>query len=70
MAKAVTAADLKKIEAKLDGKKITKADFAAPKAYKWYRIAIYSCFNGNTTDVADPNQPPGFALGQLALFGK
>jgi hypothetical protein len=61
--------DLKKIEAKLEGKKVKKADFAAPKAYKWYRFVAYSCFNPNTMDIADPNQPPGFSLGQMELFG-
>jgi hypothetical protein len=69
MAKVVSTADLKKIEAKLDGKKIEKADFALPKAYKWYRFMAVSCFNGNTMDIADANQPPGFSLGQMELFG-
>lgn len=69
MGKVAGAKDLKKIEDKLDGKKIKKADFAAPKAYKWYRFMATSCFNGNTMDVADANQPPGFSLGQMELFG-
>ena len=69
MAKAVSAKDMKKIEAKLDGKKVEKADFATPKAYTWFRVAAYSCFNPNTTEVADPAQPPGFAIGQMELFG-
>ncbi len=69
MAKTVTPKDLAKLEAKLEDKKIEKADFAAPKAYTWFRVVIYSCFNGNTSEVSDPNAPPGFALGQLELFG-
>jgi hypothetical protein len=69
MAKAVSAKDRKKIEARLDGRKVEKADFATPKAYTWFRVAAYSCFNPNTTEVADPAQPPGFALGQMELFG-
>jgi len=69
MAKVVSDKDRQKLEAKLDGKKISKADFATPKAYKWYRFVAYSCFNSNTMSVADPNQPPGFALGQMELFG-
>ncbi len=70
MAKAVRPEDLKKLEAKLKDKKIEKADFAQPEAYTWFRFATYSCFNPNTTEVADPDQPPGFSLGQLELFGK
>ena len=69
MAKVVSHKDLKKLEAKLDGRKVKKADFAAPKAYKWYRFVAYACFNPNTTQVADANKPPGFSLGQMELFG-
>jgi len=69
MAKSVSAENLKKLTAKLKGKELKKADFARPtKAYNWFRIAIFSCFNPNTTQVADPTLPPGFALGQLELF--
>ena len=42
MAKVVSAADLKKLEAKLEDKKIEKADFALPKAYKWFRFMATS----------------------------
>ena len=69
MAKIVTPKDLKKLETKLEGKKIAKADFAAPNAYTWYRFVTYSCFNPNTKAISDPNQPPGFSLGQMELFG-
>jgi hypothetical protein len=70
MAKAVTPADLEKLTAKLGEQKIAKADFATPaRAYTWFRIAIYACVNPNTKSIADPNAPPGFALGQLELFG-
>jgi hypothetical protein len=69
MEKVVTPADLAKLTARIEDKKIEKADFAAPKAYTWFRVAIYACINRNTTSVADPNAPPGFALGQLELFG-
>ncbi|MCX6873614.1 MAG: hypothetical protein NTW21_07375 [Verrucomicrobia bacterium] len=69
MAKAVSPAMAKKIADRLKGKPIAKADFARPaKAYSWFRVVIYSCFNGNTMDVPDPSNPPGFALGQLELF--
>jgi beta-galactosidase len=69
MAKSVSPAMAKKITDHLKGKTIAKADFARPaKAYTWYRVATFSCFNGNTMDVPDPSNPPGFALGQLELF--
>jgi hypothetical protein len=69
MAKVVTPADLEKLTSKLD-KPIVKADFATPtNSFTWFRVAIYSCVNRNSTSVADPNAPPGFALGQLELFG-
>jgi len=69
MAKSVSAENLKKLTARLKGKELKKADFARPtKACNWFRIAIFSCFNPNTTQVADPTLPPGFALGQLELF--
>ncbi|MBL7133755.1 MAG: hypothetical protein ISS78_06625 [Phycisphaerae bacterium] len=70
MAKAVSARDLKKLTKKLGDKVIKKADFVRPgKAYTWFRFACTSCFNANTTHVANPNRPPGFALGQLEFFG-
>jgi len=69
MAQLVSATDLKKLETKLAGKPVPTADFAAPKAYKWYRFVCYSCFNPNTTEIADPARPPGFSLGQMELFG-
>ena len=69
MAKVVGSKDLEKLAAKLD-KPIVKADFVAPATpYTWFRIAIFSCVNPNTKSIADPNAPPGFALGQLELFG-
>jgi len=65
-----TAPDVKKIEAKLDGKKIEKEDFPVQtKSYKWLRVVIYSCFNANSMTYEDFNHPPGFNLGQLELFG-
>ncbi len=49
---------------------VTKADFPVqPKAYKWLRFVCYSCFNPNSLTYADFNHPPGFALGQVELFG-
>jgi hypothetical protein len=69
MAKVVTPKDLEKLTERVADQKIAKADFAAPQAYTWFRVAIYSCINRNTSSVADPNAPPGFALGQLELFG-
>jgi hypothetical protein len=46
MAEVVTPEDAKKLQAKLQDKKIEKADFSRPaKAYTHFRIAIYSCFN-------------------------
>ncbi len=70
MAKVVTPEDLKKLSAKLKEQKIDKADFPLPKkAYPWFRIVTYSCFNPNSTTFDDFNRPPGFSLGQLELFG-
>jgi len=70
MAKSVSAADAKKITAKLKDKAIDKADFVRPAgAYAWYRVAIFSCFNASTMDVPDATRPPGFAISQLELFG-
>jgi hypothetical protein len=70
MAKTVSVKDLKKLEARLKGQKMEKADFAVPaRPYTWFRIVIYSCFNANTMEVADAARPSGFALGQLELFG-
>ncbi|MCX6879993.1 MAG: hypothetical protein NTW21_40260 [Verrucomicrobia bacterium] len=70
LASSVSPADLPSLQAKLSGKQIDKADFSPPtRAYTWFRIAIYSCFNRNTKKYADFNRPPGFALGQLELFG-
>jgi hypothetical protein len=70
LAKAVPAADAKKVVAKLNGQAITKADFVRPAgAYTWYRVAVFACFNDSTMDVPDATRPPGFAIGQLELFG-
>ncbi len=70
MAESVRPEDLKKIKAKLAGRKIETADFARPaRAYTWFRIAVYSCFNPNSMHVEDFNFPPGFSLSQLELFG-
>jgi hypothetical protein len=70
MAKVVAAEDLKKLAARLKDQKIEKADFAnAGKAYAWFRVATYSCFNANSKTFKDFNRPPGFSLGQLELFG-
>lgn len=69
LAEAISAENAKRVAAKLNGKELAKADYVRPeKAYSWFRIAVYSCFNGNTLDVPDPSNPPGFALGQLELF--
>ncbi|MCY2930597.1 MAG: hypothetical protein NTV86_14080 [Planctomycetota bacterium] len=63
MAKALPAAEAKKIAAKLGGKAIEKADFARPAgAYTWYRVVIFSCFN-------EAGGQAGCCLGQLELFG-
>ncbi|MCY2925736.1 MAG: hypothetical protein NT031_09900 [Planctomycetota bacterium] len=70
MDKVVTPADAKKLKAKLQGLNITRADFAPQtKAYTWFRVVVYSCYNPNGMDVEDFNRPPGFQLGQLELFG-
>jgi len=70
MGQAVSAADAKKLQAKLKGAKIAKADFAPQtKAYTWFRVAVYSCYNLNSMNVPDPAAPPGFQLGQMELYG-
>ncbi|MCY2928908.1 MAG: hypothetical protein NTV86_05330 [Planctomycetota bacterium] len=70
MAQAARPEDARKIAARLNGAKIETADFARPaKAYTWFRIIIYSCFNPSTTSVSNPAAPPGCALSQLELFG-
>lgn len=61
MAKVASPADARKIRAKLKGQKIGIAHFPRQaKAYKWYRIAVYSCINPNSMAVANPARPPGF----------
>jgi hypothetical protein len=46
LTKSVTPTDAKKLETKLAGKKIAKADFTRPaKPFTHFRVAIYSCFN-------------------------
>ncbi|MEI7836408.1 MAG: hypothetical protein WCK05_08340 [Planctomycetota bacterium] len=70
MAKAVAPADAKKLKERLEEKRIPRADFVRPtKTYTWFRIVIASCFNANAMEVQDFNRPPGFALGQVELFG-
>ncbi|MCY2925521.1 MAG: hypothetical protein NT031_08785, partial [Planctomycetota bacterium] len=70
MEKALTAADAKKLKERLGEKKISRMDFIRPaRTFTRFRIVIYSCFNANAMEVADFNHPPGFALGQLELFG-
>jgi hypothetical protein len=70
LAKAVTPADAAKLQAKLGGKTIAKADFVRPaKAYTWFRIAVYSCFNSSAVNWIYRDSPNAFALGQLELFG-
>jgi len=70
MAAICTPADAKKVKAKLGAQKIEKEDFPVQaKAYKWFRVVIYSCFNENSLTYEDFNRPPGFTLGQLELFG-
>lgn len=70
MAKVCSPEDVKKIAAKLGGQKIQKEDFPIQgTAYKWFRFVAYSCFNANSLTYEDFNHPPGFALGQLELFG-
>ena len=69
LAKSVTPADMRKIEAKLAGKKIAKADFTRPaKTFTHFRVAIYSCFNPSSVNWIYRNQN-SFYLGQLELFG-
>ncbi|MCY2925761.1 MAG: hypothetical protein NT031_10025, partial [Planctomycetota bacterium] len=64
MAKALPAAEAKKVVGKLAGKTIAKADFVRPAgAYTWYRLVIYSCFGQSA------GGPVGCSLGQLELFG-
>ena len=70
MSQAVGPGDLKKLKSRLVDRKIAKADYPKPKwGYTWYRIVVTSCFNPNSMTFADFNRPPGFALGQLELFG-
>jgi len=70
MAKAVTPADAKKLEAKLKDKKLEKADFArSAKAYTHFRVAIYSCFNPSAVNWIYKNTSGSLHLGQLELFG-
>ena len=70
MPASVNPANLPGLQAKLEGKNIDKPDFTTPaKPYTWFRVVIYSCINANSMQVADFNHPPGFALGQLELFG-
>ena len=65
----VDAESSKKLALRVKGKKF-KPDFETPaKAYSWYRLAIYSCFNPNGMSYADFNRPPGCALAQMELFG-
>ncbi|MCY2930733.1 MAG: hypothetical protein NTV86_14800, partial [Planctomycetota bacterium] len=69
LAKAVTSADAKKLQEKLKGKTIDKADFARPaKTFTHFRIAIYSCFNPSAVNWMYRN-PNAMHLGQLELFG-
>ena len=71
MAEVASPADVSKIEARLKGEKIGIAQFPrVSKAYPWYRFVAYSCFNPNSDSAEDATHPPGFALGQLELFGK
>ena len=66
----ISTADAQKINKKLAGKKIAKADFKKPmKSYTWFRIVVYACVNPNSMTYVDFNHPPGFAVGQLELFG-
>ena len=59
-----------RLTARLKGRKIGVSHFPRQtKAYRWYRFAAFSCFNPNSTRVANPARPPGFALGQLEFFG-
>ena len=63
MAKVLPAAEAKKVAAKLEGKSIANADFPRPAAaYEWYRVVIFSCFNGS-------DGQGGCCLSQLELFG-
>jgi hypothetical protein len=69
MAKAVTPEDAKKLQAKLQDRKIEKADFSRPaKAYTHFRIAIYSCFNPSAYNWIY-RSTSSLSLGQLELFG-
>lgn len=66
----VDAESAKKLALRVKGKKFPKPDFETPsKAYRWFRIAIYSCFNPNSMTFSDFNRPPGCALAQMELFG-
>ncbi|MCY2925523.1 MAG: hypothetical protein NT031_08795 [Planctomycetota bacterium] len=68
--KALAPAEANKLSARLGGKAIAKADFARPvKAYTWFRIAIYSCFNPSAVNWIYRDSSNAFALGQLELFG-
>ncbi len=69
LAKSVTPADARKLETKLAGKKLVKADFTRPaKPFTHFRVAIYSCFNPSAVNWIYRNQN-SFYLGQLELFG-
>jgi hypothetical protein len=68
---SVDSTDFKKLKTKLKSNTLNKSDFSMPlKAYSWFRIVIYSCFNPNSNSFRDFNRPPGFSLSQLELFGK
>jgi len=70
MIKVVETKDRKRVLAKLRGRKISEADFDLPQeGFTWFRVAVFSCFNGNSNSVADARFPPGFSLGQVELFG-
>jgi hypothetical protein len=70
MAKAVTPEDARKLEARLKDKRVEKADFARPaKAYTWFRIVIYSCFNPTACNWIYKNASGGLSLGQVEFFG-
>jgi hypothetical protein len=69
LGKSVTPADARKLRTKLGAKTIATADFVRPaKAYTWFRIAVYSCFNPSAGNwIYRTNN--SFHLGQLELFG-
>ncbi|MCY2927053.1 MAG: hypothetical protein NT031_16795 [Planctomycetota bacterium] len=70
LVKIVSMGEARNLMIHLKGKPIAKADFPRPrKAYTWFRLVVYSCFNPTAANYIYNNTSNGFALGQWELFG-